>query len=921
MYHCTIHFYLVGRQCNLFQKLKEMPPLEYFTHEFTESDAPDKALADKADVIFVCLQGEDIADRLKTIISYKKNIAELILVADREQIDSLGAGGIFAGISDIWSVPMSENELTFRLTRWQQTYKKNRDLWQTGQFFETALNSSPNLIWFKNKNGVHEKVNSSFCKAVGKTKEQVEGRKHAYIWDVDEDDPACDESDNEVIRKEQLCTSEETIKTGDGIKTLITYKAPLYDVDGSVMGTVGLGIDVTQERAYEKEILKKNRTLEKIFANIDCGVIQHTLDGDILSINDAALKILGYESKEDLQAAGFKMVAPSVVDEDKKKVYESIKSLKKEGDNVGVNYRVRHKNGEILHVLGDIKLLVENGELRYQRFLLDCTEQKLEEKRVERSHMELVYALSIDYSLVCFFNLNTGIGMRIQNSGTNGDLVDSIFSGELYMEESLGRYINEFVYEADRDIMRQALSLKNLEAEIAENNIYYIYYRVCIGDKILHYQIKAVRVGDWEEDKGIVLGFRSVDAETRKDMEKRDLLENALLQANNASKAKSTFLSNMSHDIRTPMNAIVGFTNLAIAHIDNKSQVEEYLEKIKTSGNHLLRLINNVLDMSRIESGKIQLEEKPCRLPDILESLHSILQSDINAKHMKFTIDTKKVVNEDIYCDVLRLNQVLLNLLSNSVKYTNNGGSVSMRVTEKEGAPKGYANYEFHIKDNGVGMSDEFLTHIFEPFEREKNSTQSKIQGTGLGMAITKNIVDMMGGTISVKSEQGVGTEFILSLMLRLYSNTEKMLSESAASGIKEENARLTGSAHTGRILLVEDVELNQEVATAILSDAGFKVEVADNGKIAVDMLKNSEPGYYQLILMDVQMPVMNGYEAAKEIRGLDNDKLSSIPIIAMTANAFEEDKQEAIRCGMNGHIAKPIDVDNLFKTLGKIMH
>ncbi len=912
MYHCHIRFYLVGCKCGAFEEIKKMRPLEHFIHEFTESDVPAGVLTTDADVILAFFNDENADEKVRSLLSCKKEDAELILITDAKNICSAEA---YSEIKDIWPVPVSDDEIRFRFGRWQQTYKVSRDLWLSEQYLETIINSSPSMVWCKDKEGIHVKVNDGFCNVVGKTKKQVEGRDHAYIWNVDKVDPACEESDNEVMRKGQTCIYEEIVKAGDSMKTLTTYKSPLYDLDGSVMGTVGVAIDVTQELAYKKEIMKKNRALERIFTTIDCGVIRHTLDGDILSINRAALKILGYESKEELMAAGFKMVAASVVDSDKKKLYDRIMTLKNEGDSVGVNYRVMHKDGEIVHVMGDVKLQKENGELIYQRFLLDCTAQKLQEKKKEMHHMELVHALSIDYSLVCFFDLETGMGELIQNDGTNGAAVDSIFGGEIHLKESMERYIREIVYEDDREMLIKDLSLEKLQAEFSEKNVYYVYYRALIDGKATYYQIKVVRGGMWEKKQGIVLGFLCVDEEMRKDMEKRDLLEAALLQANQASKAKSTFLSNMSHDIRTPMNAIVGFTNLAITHIDNKPRVEEYLRKIMTSGNHLLNLINDVLDMSRIESGKVQLEEKPYNLADILDGLRSILQADINAKHMKLNIDTKNVVNINIYCDVLRLNQVLLNLISNSVKYTNNGGIVNVKVTEKSGAPSGYANYEFSIKDNGIGMSEEFVRHIFEPFEREKNSTLSGVQGTGLGMAITKNIVEMMSGTIDVKSKQGIGTEFILCLMFRLYSEEVKQQNES-----KTDRVSSSLKTRTGRILLAEDVELNQEVAAAILGDAGFETEIAENGQIAVDMLKKSEPGYYQLVLMDVQMPVLNGYEAAKEIRKLENRELASIPIIAMTANAFEEDRREAEKCGMNGHIAKPIDVENLFATLDKIL-
>ncbi len=1077
MYHCQIHFYLAGHSCRTFEMIKECVPLDHFTHTFTESCCPEQAPASKADVILANLQGTEAEETLRALVLMKRKDAQLILLAGREDAVLLaeefpwsgvsclrseeGAEGLrnqknqvtestelpLAQVKDIWMLPMSDGEIRFRFFRWQQDYKAEKDAWQTNHFFEATINHVPNLIWYKDKNGIHEKVNDSFCRTVNKTKEQVEGQGHAYIWDVEQDDPACIESEREVMERRETCVSEEVITTGEGMRTLTTYKSPLYDIDGSVMGTVGVAIDVTQERAYEQEIVSKNRTLETLFTTIDCGVICHTLDGaEIISINRAALQILGFESKEKLLEAGFDLVAASVVEEDREALQECIEDLQKEGDSVSIEYRIRHKSGDIRHIMGNVKLIRENGELFYQRFLLDCTAQKLQEKQNERRQMELVRALSIDYNLACYFDLDTGKGQLLRDDDSEYMFGD-IFEGDISLEESMGCYIAEFVHEEDRETVRDASSPGRIRQELEEKLQHYVNYRALDKEGMRYFQVKAVRAGTWEENHGIVLGFRSVDDEIRNEMEKKRLLEDALMQANRASKAKSVFLSNMSHDIRTPMNAIVGFTALAITHIDHREQVEEYLKKIMTSGNHLLSLINDVLDMSRIESGKIRLEEKPCCLPDILHELRNILQADVRAKQLELYMDAMDVWDEEICCDKLRLNQVLLNLLSNSVKYTGAGGIVSMRVAEKPGAPAGYANYEFLIKDNGIGMSEEFVAHIFEPFEREENSTISGIQGTGLGMAITKNIVDMMNGTIEVKSEQGVGTEFRAMFTFKLHA-TEKqshtiaelrncralvvdddfntcdsvsymlqqigMRAEWTLSGkeavLRTRQAQMRGDSycvyiidwllpdmngvevtrrirkemgdevpvivltaydwadiedeakeagvtafcskplffselrsclqsvinaeeepdrgresvpvrrHTGRILLAEDVDLNQEIAVAILGDAGFNTEVAENGKVAVEMLSRSEPGYYQLVLMDVQMPVMNGYEAAKAIRSLENRRLAEIPIIAMTANAFEEDKKEALASGMNGHIAKPIDVNNLFETLDRVL-
>ena len=909
MYHCHIHFYLAGHQCREFEIIKEMPPLENFTHEFSQSDEPDRVTAAKADVILANLKDMDVKKALGLLLPDKRKEAELIVLSDKAVILDLEDN--MTEIKDIWTVPMSQEEIRFKFLRWQQTYKMSKDYWETSHFFESTINSVPNLIWYKDNAGLHEKVNDSFCKAVNKKKSQIEGRGHAYIWDVEQDDPACIESEHQVMSTRKTCVSEETIKTGNGTKLLTTYKSPLYNIDGNVMGTVGVAIDITQERAYEQELIKRNRMMETVFTSIDCGVLCHTVDGSkILSINTAALKILGYETLDELMSDGFDMVAQSVIDEDKEKVRECLGRLKNEGDSVSMEYSVKHADGTIIHVMGNMKLLKENGELFYQRFLLDCTDQKLQQEREEKRQMQLLQALSIDYMFVCYFDLDTSTGNILRIDDDSISIINKVFDGEIPMTESLERYIQMFVYEEDREMLRQFSSQDRLIRELAEKNMYSVNYRAVSGNEIKYYEMKIVRAGEWKQYRGIVLGIRSVDEETRNEMEKKRMLENALVQANKANKAKSVFLSNMSHDIRTPMNAIIGFTSLALSHIDNIEQVEEYLRKIMTSGNHLLNLINDVLDMSRIESGKMKLEENPCRLSDILQGLYNIIQADAKAKKLELNIESADVENEDVICDELRLNQVLLNLLSNAVKYTGEGGSVRLKLTEKTGAPEGYANYEFCITDNGIGMSEDFVQHIFEPFEREKNTTFSGIQGTGLGMAITKNIVDMMNGSIEIKSKKDSGTEVLVSFVFKLNSQTKEQ------RDVKDKSLNL----QKGRILLAEDNELNQEIAASILSDAGFSVEIAGNGQIAVDMLKQSQEGYYQLILMDVQMPIMNGYEATKEIRKLSDKKLSSIPIFAMTANAFEEDKQEALRCGMNGHIAKPIDVEKLFEVLDKIL-
>ena len=519
-------------------------------------------------------------------------------------------------------------------------------------------------------------------------------------------------------------------------------------------------------------------------------------------------------------------------------------------------------------------------------------------------------------------------------------------------------------------------------------------------------------------------------------------LEIALQHEGAANRAKREFLFNMSHDIRTPMNAIIGFTSLAATHIDNREQVLDYLKKISTSSQHLLSLINDVLDMSRIESGKVKIEEKAVHLPDLVHDVRSIIQPNVAAKRLSLFIDTMDIEDEDIITDPLWLNQILLNILSNAIKFTPTGGMISIRIAQKNGAPKGCVCYEFRIKDNGIGMSEEFQKHIFEEFSREESSTVSGIQGTGLGMSITKNIVDLMGGTIALTSEPGKGSEFIVTLCFTRSGqkaepkqlpqleglralvadddtntclNVSTMLSkigmrpewtisgkeavirtkyaveqgdefsvyiidwlipdmngieivrqirkvignrcpiiiltaydwadiedEARAAGVTafcekplflselrrvlaepfraepaSEPAQPTAADLKGKkLLLVEDNELNREIALEILKEAGFVVDTAEDGAVAVQKIKQAAPGQYDLILMDIQMPNLDGYEATRQIRALPDAEKANIPIFAMTANAFEEDRQNALAAGMNGHIAKPLDVPHLLRVL-----
>jgi len=665
----------------------------------------------------------------------------------------------------------------------------------------------------------------------------------------------------------------------------------------------------------------------------------------------------------------------------------------------------------------------------------------IQSKKHQR-YMNVIHGLADDYDSVFSVNTRTGQAtcFRAKESTVstiglgNGDTFDFASKFKLIVE-------NVVQGKEDQENLMQFLLAPDLQTQQNPS----MYFKARIDGQIRYMQVKAASAETKDE---IIFGFVDSDDFIKDEQKKKEALQTALVRAEASSRSKTTFLSNMSHDIRTPMNAIIGFTALATTHLDNKEKVLDYLQKIQISSNHLLSLINDILDMSRIESGKSKLDEIETSLPVIMHDLKNIVQADIRAKQLDFFIDTQDVVHENIICDKLRVSQALLNVLSNAMKFTPAGEMVSVRIKEIPSGREGYATYQFCVKDTGIGMSKEFAEHIFEPFERERTSTVSGVTGTGLGMTITKNVIDMMGGTISVESEEGKGSVFTIELCFKLTDkapvtyqipalksvnalvvdddfytceNVCKMLeniglnaqwtmsgkeavlravhakktgkdfgvyiidwlmpdmngievvrrirmeigddtpiviltaydwsdieAEARAAGvtafcskpiflselsrlliaatennqeqkISDESSAVNGLAGK-KILLVEDNELNQEIADEILTEAGFFVETAENGQIAVDKVTEAAAGAYDVVLMDIQMPVMDGYEATRQIRALSDKAKAQVPIVAMTANAFDEDRQRAFDAGMNDHIAKPIVICKLMDTLAEVL-
>ena len=395
--------------------------------------------------------------------------------------------------------------------------------------------------------------------------------------------------------------------------------------------------------------------------------------------------------------------------------------------------------------------------------------------------------------------------------------------------------------------------------------------------------------------------------------QQKELID-SMIETQRATKAKSDFLSNMSHDIRTPMNAIIGYTEIAKKNLDDRKKLVDCISKIALSSNHLLNLINDVLDMTKIESGKVTFEEDNFNLRSIINEIQDMMMQTLLEKKMHLHIDTSQLEDETVCCDRLRLNQVLINLVGNAIKYSNPEGNIWLTAIQLPDDNENEILVEIHVKDDGLGMSKEFVEKVFQPFEREYNSTKSGISGTGLGLSITKTIIEMMHGSISVSSELGVGSEFVITVPFAVPTLLE--IEEDDADALPPKHFDFTGK----KILLVEDNAFNREIAVELLSDAGIDVEEAEDGSFAVEMLQKNPPGYYQAIIMDLQMPIMDGYEATRVIRSLEDFRLSSIPIIAMTANAFSEDKKKALSSGMNAYLTKPININDLLKIMDVIL-
>ena len=666
---------------------------------------------------------------------------------------------------------------------------------------------------------------------------------------------------------------------------------------------------------------------------------------EIIYANQSLLRIFNCNSLKEfreLTGNSFKgIVHPDDLEEVEESIKEQISKSKYDLDYV--EYRIIQKGGEIRWIddyghfihsdtVGDVfyvfvgdatekkhkqqkekEALLTDKLQKEQQLISQIEEYDKELEKINQEHirrLEVIEALSLNYESIFYVDLDKN---QIQPYRIS-DQIEYQFKQNMQTCEFIGfasEYISQWVHPHDRKIFSKANTPEYIRQKLSNAETFHINYRIIKNGIIKYLQLHIVNVGNNEHISQIVMGYRSVDDEIIHEMEQKKLLETALEQANLANNAKNTFLSNMSHDIRTPMNAIVGFTTLAKNHIDDQKKVIGYLDMIETSGQQLLHLLNDVLEISRIESGKIHVEETESNLLDIIQNVHQNTLTRASTKNITLSLDVSGLKHYNVYCDQQKLSQILFRLTSNAIKYTEPGGLINIMVTELSEDKDDYAAYQFVVEDNGIGISKDFFAHIFEPFEREKNTTLSGVHGTGLGLTITKNLVELLDGTINVDSIVGEGSKFAVTFHFHIQSSQPAQSSQS-----KNE---LKNMSNKKRILIVEDNEINMEIEVEILRDAGFLVDTAEDGSIAVEKIKQAETGYYDLILMDIQMPVMDGYHTAQTIRNMDDPSVSSIPIIALSANTFDEDKQMSLESGMNAHMEKPINTPQLLDMIYKL--
>ena len=663
------------------------------------------------------------------------------------------------------------------------------------------------------------------------------------------------------------------------------------------------------------------QVIEQIGEDMPGGFFIYKATGneELLYANKAVFKIFGCETLEEFkELTGYTFKGMLYPDDYEKVSVSIVDQIEKSQGNLDyVEYRIVRKDGKV-RWLDDYGHYVNSdvyGGLFYV-FISDITEKRVQMEADKAVYTAVIDALSRAYNAVWLINdIATGSFSLFRGDTSEGSVHARPTKEALELltyEDAKANYINNFVAPSDRERLEKELTLENIIANTSSKKVFGVVFKRVVGDKECYYRIEFAQVQLPNGKTGIVAGFKDVDEDVRKEQEIQQVLRDAIDSANASSKAKSDFLSSMSHDIRTPMNGIIGMTAIATAHLDDRERVEDCLKKISEASSHLLSLINEVLDMNKIESGKVELNEENFNLSELVNTLLAMTKAQLESHRHTLKLDVADVVHENVIGDSHRIQQVFVNLMSNAIKYTPDGGTISLSVAERPTNAHGVACYEFVFEDNGIGMTEEFQKHLFEPFTRANDKKTAAIQGTGLGMTITQSLVRMMGGDIQVKSKPGEGSRFAVTIYL-------KFLDVQNAEARKEdplknlEDLKFEGK----RILLVEDHPVNAEIAKNVLQMTGLEVEWVVDGEAAVERMAGSNEGEFDLVFMDIQMPNMDGYQATAAIRAMTT-YARRIPIVAMTANAFADDIRKAKEVGMNGHISKPLDFKELAKILQK---
>ena len=647
----------------------------------------------------------------------------------------------------------------------------------------------------------------------------------------------------------------------------------------------------------------------KFIDHLPGGFLIYRADGneDIIYANAALIRMFECKNTQEFLDYTGNTFKGIVYREDYEDISKSIEQqIANKGDNLDyVEYRILTKKGNIRYV-EDYGHFIKTklGDIFYV-FITDSTEKTEKRHQEHLERLEVIEGLSVNYDSILYINLDTDSVVPYRMS----QRLSKQFNGELHAKSySLvaNDFVNVWVHPDDQERIRGAISAENIRKMLADNLSFIVNFKCILNNETQYMQLRIVDVKNTGHVSQVVLGSRNVSEELKQELQQKTVLENALKEAKLAFIAKNAFLSNMSHDMRTPLNALFGYLQLAKKSIDDKAELEKYLDHINDAGKQLLDLVDKVLEISYLESKDFELHEERCSIEELFSEICSEILPAAKKKQIELTVAQSNLVHNEVFADKEQLKLILMNLVSNAIKYTGNGGKVSLSVEEIPSSSIEFAPFRFIVHDTGIGIAQESLAKIFEPFERENNSTQSGVFGSGLGLTISKQIVDSMCGTISAESQLGAGSTFTVNLSFRI----------SQISDADVDTVDVEGFLKGKKILLVEDNELNLEIATELLEDLGLTVEPAENGKIAVDKVKNSKPHEFLFVLMDIQMPIMDGWQATEGIRNLDDPVLSNIPIIALSANAFDSDKRMSAKSGMNAHLNKPIDIPALLESI-----